>query len=133
MMPAIAPNRPPRISDSILYRVTGLPRERIAFSSSRMPLSMRPHGEWNQRQHSSAAITTKTHATMRSHQELAMLLLYVHSRNVVEPSGSGESDSNFSVKSCGEIPAEPPVKFVMAVDLPMMRMSSAAANVTMAR
>ena len=75
MMPAIAPNRPPRINDSILYFVTGLPSERIAFSSSRMPLSMRPHGEWNQRQHRNAAIATRIQATMRSHQEFAMLLL----------------------------------------------------------
>ena len=98
-----------------------------------MPLSIRPHGEWNHRQHRNAAIATKIQATIRSHQEFAMLLLYVHSRNVVEPSGSGESASNFSVKSCGEMPAEPPVKFVMAVERPTMRMISAAANVTMAR
>ena len=62
---------------------------------------------------------------------LAMVTLAA--AEIIRIIGSGESDSNFSVKSCGEMPAEPPVKFVMAVDLPMMRMISAAANVTMAR
>ena len=94
---------------------------------------MRPHGEWNQRQHSSAAIATSAQATMRSHQEFAMLLLYVHSSTFVVPSGSGESSSNFSVKFCGEMPPEPPVTCVMAVERPMMRMISAAASVTIAR
>src|SRR5690606_30668181 len=42
--PASAPNRPPRASDCILYAYTFLPRLRTASSSSRMPLSTRPHG-----------------------------------------------------------------------------------------
>ena len=129
----MAPKMPPKIRACILYLVTFLPSERIAFSSSRMPLSTRPHGEWNQRQHNSAAIATRIQDTIRSHHEFAMLLLYVHSRKVVVPSGNGEDASNFVVKSCGEIPAEPPVKLVMAVERPMLRMISAAAKVTMAR
>ena len=62
-----------------------------------------------------------------------MLLLYVYSSYLVVFFGSGESDSNVSVKSCGEMPSVLLLNFVMAVDLPMMRMIAAAANVTMAR
>ena len=73
MMPASAPNAPPRNSDWILKRVTDLPSERTAFSSSRMPLSTRPHGELNQRQVRNSATPTSTQATMRIHQEFAVL------------------------------------------------------------
>ena len=62
-----------------------------------------------------------------------MLLLYVQMRNVDVPSGKGERSSNCVVKSCGTMPAEPPVMFVIDVDLPTMRTISAAASVTIAR
>lgn len=51
----------------------------------------------------------------------------------MEPFGSGEAFSNFSVKFCGAMPAEPPVSQVSDVERPTMRMISAAASVTMAR
>ena len=70
--PPRAPNTPPMMSACILCANTSLPSARTASSSSRMPLSTRPHGLDMIRQTANTARMSAMNPRMRTHHPISL-------------------------------------------------------------
>ena len=122
-MPLNAPNKPPRMRLCILYQYVFLPRLRTASSSSRMPLTTRPHGLRMRRnvikQHSSTTIqpTMITQVSSR---------LYLKIQKPYSEPCSGLISKNRPVKFCK--PSVPPRVDVNRTERTVSRTISARSN-----